>query len=404
MANMTTSQIEITESTSLLPEHSPDNITMTKAEMNRFFAMYTYANGELMVTFQQRLHNKTVYYICNVLRYVWSQEIAFFTIPLLIWLIQGRIGLTILFVCSYCEIFNGYLKWMIQKPRPFWVLNELQNIAGHWVSDYSMPSGHSQYAFAWSFAIIITLYNVLPSYIICLIIILPTCTALSRVYLGVHAFECVICGSIIGMLFATTVCFIFPGLLNWFETLAVGQGIVLVLFATFILPYFIFFVILKLFPSPSADIIERWTQTAIHNTYSDAQLENIDEIPLRKRRIDSRKYSLYNVPISGLFGGALGSTVLLANPALVPGFLDQSCRVTADNAYVVTLTVLIGCCGSVALCPFVILIPSKLKDSGRIIFATIMQIVSCFLFGLWIILGCPYIAYVALGPRSCDEI
>eukprot|EP01083_Nonionella_stella_P171871 588095_1 len=388
-------QIEITEATSLLNE-----ITMSEQEMTSLFAKYTFANSNIMVQFQQKLNNKTVYFICNVLRLLWSDEIVFFTIPLIMWIVQGKIGLTILFVCSYSEIVNGYLKWMIQKPRPFWVIEDLQNIGKDWASDYSFPSSHAQYSFSWSFAIIITLYTVIPSYIIFLIIVLPTCTALSRVYLGVHSFECVICGSIIGMLFACSICYIFPLLLEWFEGLPVAAGVIFVIFLTFILPYFVFFVILKLFPSPSVGIIERWTETAVRNTYSDSQLQNIDAIPLRKRQIDPRKYSTYNLPICPLFGGALGAMVLLANPSLVPGFIDKSCAVTADNLSIVMLTVLIGCCGTVVLFPFVMFIPSKLKDSGRYIASSVTQMVALVLFGFWGMVCCPYISYVTLGPRS----
>eukprot|EP01084_Bolivina_argentea_P111252 198576_1 len=331
---------EITESTSLLEQQTGEynDTRMLKNE--------TFANAELMVKFQQTLHNKTGHFICNVLRHIWSDEIVFFTIPLMIWIVQGKIGLTILFVCDYSEIINGYFKWMIQKPRPFWVINDLHNLGGSFPSDYSFPSSHAQYSFSWSFAVIITLYTVTPWYIICLITILPTCTAISRVYLGVHAFECIICGSIIGILFATAICYVFPSLFAWFEGLTLAEGVMFVLFATFILPYSILFAILKLFPNPNAEIMETWTEMAVRNTYSDTQLQNIHEIPLRKRHIDPRQYSTYHIPICGLFGGALGSTLLLSNPSLVPGFLDQSCAVTADNVSVVMLTVLIGCCGS----------------------------------------------------------
>eukprot|EP01083_Nonionella_stella_P273865 929301_1 len=263
---------------------------------------------------------------------------------------------------------------MIQKPRPFWVIKELQNLGKNWPSDYSFPSSHAQYSFSWSFAVIITLYSVIPSYLISLLIILPTGTALSRVYLGVHSFECVISGSIVGMLFACSICYIFPPLLEWFEGLPVPTAVIFVIFVTFILPYFVFFVILKLFPSPSVRILDRWTETAVRNTYSDSQ--NIDEIPFRKRQIDPRKYSTYNIAICALFGGALGSMILSANPSLAPGFLDKSCAVTADNVSIVMLTVLIGCCGTVVLFPFAMLIPSKLKDSGRSISASITQMVA----------------------------
>eukprot|EP01083_Nonionella_stella_P032266 88322_1 len=100
-------QIEITEATSLLKE---DGIVISETEMADLFGQYTFANSELMVEFQQKFHTKAVHFIC---------EVVFFTIPLIMWMIQGKIGLTILFVCSYSEVVNGYLKWMIQKPRPF---------------------------------------------------------------------------------------------------------------------------------------------------------------------------------------------------------------------------------------------------------------------------------------------
>eukprot|EP01083_Nonionella_stella_P236803 831313_1 len=93
-------------------------ITMTEDEMTSLLATYTFANSQVMVQFQQKLHNKIVHFICNVLRLIWSDEIIFFTIPLVMWIVQGKIGLTILFVCTSSEIVNGYLKWMIQKPRP----------------------------------------------------------------------------------------------------------------------------------------------------------------------------------------------------------------------------------------------------------------------------------------------
>eukprot|EP01083_Nonionella_stella_P056867 149535_1 len=378
---------------------------MTDDEMTDLLAKYAFANSELMIQFQQKLHCKTVDFICDVLRLIWEDEILFFSIPVLMWMFQGKVGLTIAVVCGYSEVLNIYLKCMIQKPRPFWVIKGLQNLGQSFPCDeYSLPSGHTQFSFTWSFAIIHTSYNVLPSYVICALIIFPTLTALSRVYLGVHSFECVISGSIIGMLFATTMCHIFPPLLVWCEGLPVTEGMLFVLFATFIIPYFGFFLILKVFTSPSADIIERWTRTALRNTYSYSQLQNIHQIPLRKRQVDARTYAMCHLPICEVFGVSLGAIILLANPSLAPGFLEKSCTVTADNAYIVMWTVLIGCCGATVLFPFFTSIPSRLKDSGRIISASIIQMTAVVLLGVWTMICCPYISYVTLGQRSCNEI
>jgi membrane-associated phospholipid phosphatase len=91
------------------------------------------------------------------------------------------------------ELFTRFLKYLINRPRPFVTFPDIQNIVP--VADPSFPSGHTSAAFAIATSISLTYkkwYIFVPAYIWAAVV------GYSRMDLGVHYPTDVLCGAIIG--------------------------------------------------------------------------------------------------------------------------------------------------------------------------------------------------------------
>eukprot|EP01084_Bolivina_argentea_P253008 424881_1 len=359
----------------------------------------SYQNANILLNFQNKFQSKTTDLIANILRLIWSDKGSFMLIPFIIWFFQGPNGLIILLIADANEILNGILKWMIQQPRPFWVISKLKNISLKWEQCYSFPSGHSQFSAAYITAILILFGNYIPLSLKITLIIVPLCAGLSRIYLGVHGIECVICGWIIGVLFSCTMCFVFPSLFTFFQSIHTISSIILTIFLGIILPYFILYSILKLFPEPSEITMERWKQNAINNTYRADDDKNYANLTLTPRYINK-----YDFEIWSFFGGTLGVVIQLSlQPIPVFVVIHTPCEVLSNFVDVILIgligyTVLVIC-----LFPLLFILPSKLKKLNQTKLAMFCKIFASFVTGFWITFGCPFIAYSVFG-LSCKHV
>jgi len=124
------------------------------------------------------------------------------TVVLLLLPRTRRGGLDVLLSLSMTIVLNNLvLKNLIARPRPYWVLPELELIVKP-LSSYSFPSGHSFSGFAAATAITLAFGKKLgiPAYILAALI------ALSRIYVGIHFPSDVLAGAVLGVLVALLVC------------------------------------------------------------------------------------------------------------------------------------------------------------------------------------------------------
>src|SRR4051794_5137361 len=78
---------------------------------------------------------------------------------LLIWCSTPSKAMFCVCVLAVSEFFNGVLKFLTQRPRPFWLKSPtsfpVRNVEGGWESDFSFPSSHAQTLSSFFCAIII---------------------------------------------------------------------------------------------------------------------------------------------------------------------------------------------------------------------------------------------------------
>ncbi len=148
------------------------------------------------------LHTKARYkaLIC-LMSYITHLGGAIFTTSIGIFLIclgdqYNKIGYEVLFVLSSSHLLVHIIKRVINRPRPYRVLEDVE-ITKLPFEVYSFPSGHTTAGF--SLAMILSFYFTAFSP---LFIFLGSLVALSRIYLGVHYPSDILVGAVIGISFA----------------------------------------------------------------------------------------------------------------------------------------------------------------------------------------------------------
>ncbi|MHA2089467.1 MAG: phosphatase PAP2 family protein [Candidatus Kariarchaeaceae archaeon] len=135
-----------------------------------------------------------------------SEEAYILLVVSIYWLYKKSFGVRIALVILFSALLNHILKISIRNPRPFvaegtyvdkWAISG--ETAYETSLEFSTPSGHAQGAASfWSYIYL----KVTSKTILILAIILILLIGLSRPYLGVHYFEDIILGWIIGLSFA----------------------------------------------------------------------------------------------------------------------------------------------------------------------------------------------------------
>lgn len=132
--------------------------------------------------------------------------------PAIYWCIRPDIGLRMGIYLSVSAAINSLLKLVFHDPRPYWVDRNIHPLAAE--STFGMPSGHAQNSVVvWG-----ALANSLKAtwaWIVALLFMLAI--GLSRVYLGVHSWDDVLVGWIIGAVLLWGLIKLEPVVIAWLK-------------------------------------------------------------------------------------------------------------------------------------------------------------------------------------------
>ena len=128
-----------------------------------------------------------------------EQYLFIAVITLVYWNISKKTGLLLAFSYLSAAIVNIAVKILVQAPRPFELLADIEGKRVHTATGYSFPSGHTQGAAGFLTAAALVLRTL---WFTCCAGLIMVLIALSRVYLGVHWPIDVLAGLILGIVTA----------------------------------------------------------------------------------------------------------------------------------------------------------------------------------------------------------
>lgn len=115
------------------------------------------------------------------------------------WCLDKEKGETIGLIVFVSLAFNSLLKWVIQRPRPFLVNTEIENLRPETSGGFAFPSGHTQTAST----VFYSLHQAFKRrFLLILASVITIFVAISRMYIGVHYLTDVLAGAGLGVLFA----------------------------------------------------------------------------------------------------------------------------------------------------------------------------------------------------------
>jgi len=160
---------------------------------------------------------------------------------------------------SISELCNGFYKWIMQHPRPFWLYSPVHTVSWALEKQYSFPSGHSQgFMFLASACLFEYGFNVWTI----LLLVIAVLGGLSRIYLGVHFLHDVLVGWTIGAFigYLSNQC----NLMTWFLGISMDSKMILSIAWMVITPLALL-TIRHEFPEHPKEFIEAWSQNMRKN-------------------------------------------------------------------------------------------------------------------------------------------
>ena len=105
------------------------------------------------------------------IRWLLADEGMTAIVPAFLWIVGGTEGILLLTNLALNELLNGCIKWICQRPRPFWTNSKIKNIGGLWEEDFGFPSSHAQISACFFSCIVIVtcFYCWNDTYLSCLI-------------------------------------------------------------------------------------------------------------------------------------------------------------------------------------------------------------------------------------------
>lgn len=163
----------------------------------------------ILLWFQNVVRNEVLTPIMNGITYLGEFGGAFWIalcLIMLIWKRTRKVGIaTAISLVMTGVISNLIIKNLVNRARPYDVIEGFDHVSYHIPSDSSFPSGHAAAAFAFCIALFLTLPMIMEvkkaRLIGALFLVLAFLISLSRIYLGVHYPSDVLAGVLLGILY-----------------------------------------------------------------------------------------------------------------------------------------------------------------------------------------------------------
>lgn len=127
-----------------------------------------------------------------------EETILIVLMAIVFFMYDKRLAQRMFFITAVSITFNGVIKNLVQRPRPF-AEGKVSCVREHTATGYSFPSGHTQTFATWSMALS---YYFKKYWFMLLSVIFTLLIGFSRIYLGAHYPSDVIVGVILGFTFA----------------------------------------------------------------------------------------------------------------------------------------------------------------------------------------------------------
>lgn len=114
-------------------------------------------------------------------------------LPLIYWCINKRFGKEVAYLLAIANVLNAVAKHLLRQPRPFWLEEE---VALSEETSYGAPSGHVQSA---TVIFLLVAYQLQRRLVWVLAGVGILLMALSRIFLGVHFWQDVVSGFLLGV-------------------------------------------------------------------------------------------------------------------------------------------------------------------------------------------------------------
>ena len=323
------------------------------------------------------------------LRWLLTDEGMTAIVPCFLWIMAGTDGMLLMASLSLNELVNGCIKWICQRPRPFWTNSKIKNIGRLWEDDFGFPSSHAQ-TIACFFSCILFQYELVDrlhesmnlGYLLLFIFLLSLVFAsgIARVYLGVHYPSDVIVGWMIGL--AVPIVLQSVDLFTWFIKLGSPYRLYFSIVVPFLI-YSCFATLRYLLPKPQ--FVSAWEETAHRN-----------ELVPSLKTIQTFRLSKYSIQIWSLTGGLVAASMAMEDYRL--RFVLEACHWEHILPYSLPRTLLGYTVLIFLLFPFTFVLPKIF--SRRYILSFVLKCTGAFFIGWWALYGCPKLADIALNA-SC---
>lgn len=194
------------------------------------------------------------------------------------------------------ECINGAIKFLTQRPRPFWFSSgNVRNPAHAFEADYSFPSSHAQVTASLVVAALMEYRLAVGTQLVLIFSVLVM--GLARILLGVHFPTDVVVGWLIGS--AVPLLLQHIDIVEWYTLLPSHAHRVVVAFLWPVFSYGLLLLIRSRVAGPSTEQIDNWQKCAS---------------PLEQKKLCLRTLDRYDFQIASFTGSLFAYSVLLVMP------------------------------------------------------------------------------------------